>query len=472
MTSSCNQILKGALTVMLLILLSGCVGPNKPDLSQKIPMSWEVALPVQGQPVSLRSWWKIFNDPTLDVLVNEALTNNLDIAQASQLLQKVYILGRVSKSVYLPSLSAGVRPAQDAPVRENFLHAFVNTAWELSLYGESANHAQIGEANILSTQAQEQGIRVAIVANVVQNYLNYLYAGQQLALVEHQQVIEKRMQTLAAVRETAHIGSSEERIASQLRVDELQAKIIDLEQVQEQSMRMLALLTMQTKMQMAKKLQAHSIVVPQIRIEQLPADLLRTRPDIRQAEAAVMHCAAEVGLAKASLYPHLALNGSLLYAYNLNDNYRKTSGNSTPNFGVVIDIPLWDWGQRQANKKAKEYELQAALLGYRKAVLDGIRETEDALSSLAYQDRHIKVLREVIEQQNGLTRIQYNLNKFGFSSEYEGLHSQIITFQMQSKLIEAQFKYALGFVTLYKALGGAPLSAMSKSFSRDVESSQ
>lgn len=88
------------------------------------------------------------------------------------------------------------------------------------------------------------------------------------------------------------------------------------------------------------------------------------------------------------MYPRISLGGSILYAYNLTQNARSNS-DSSPSIGPYVDIPLWDWGQRRARFHADEKQLDAALLGYRKAVLEGVSEVEGALGSLARQDSSI-----------------------------------------------------------------------------------
>ena len=451
--------------VPLVCVFSGCVGPNKPNLQQKLPVNWETSLPKEGLSISLNSWWKIFNAPELDILVNDALNKNLDIAQANQLLLKARKLNSISKSLYLPNFSVGVKPVQDAAARENYLHASVDMIWEVSLYGESANQQQAGNSIVLSAEAHEQGVRIAIIAKVVESYLRYIYANQQADQLMRQLAVESRLQQLIVTRKKAHVAVDEEEIKSKLRETRLRDSLLDLQQVREQSSRTLALLTGETLAQINQQLYKKNISIQKFRIEQLPADLLRTRPDIRQAEADVLQAAADVGLARAALYPRLTLSGSLLYSYNLTDNYHNTNGKNTLGFGPIVDIPLWDWGQRRAVKEAKEYELQAALFGYRKAVLESISETEDALSSLAYQDKHIQSLNKAIDQQNHLKQMQSTLNKLGLSSEYDGLNAQVEMFSIESEITEAQFKKAMILIILSKALGGAPLTNMTTSLS-------
>lgn len=455
------------MAVLLMVLLSGCIGRTIPDLKQKLPENWNAYIPAHGHHIATNSWWKAFNDPVLNTLVEDALVNNLDIAQAVEGVKKARALNNAATSPFLPDFSAGLRPAQDAAARENYLHTSIDMVWELSLYGETTNIRQASGAVVLSAQAQAQGIRIAVVANVVQNYLRYIYTGQQLALMVSQEEIEKRSQTLSAIRKIAHIGSDEERVDSLQRVANLQTNIVELKQVKEQSSRALALLTNKTQAQIVQLLHDKVILIPAVHIEEVPADLLRIRPDILQVEADVLRSAADIGLAKAALYPRLTLGGSLLYAYNT-DNYRRS--NNTPlYFAPAIDIPLWDWGQRLANKHAKEFELQAALLAYRKTVQNSIIETEDALSALASQNQRVRALRMALEQKKHLSNIQHKLEQLGLFSEYDGLNGQSTILQGESELAEAQFRHASALVTLYKALGGAPLSETHEPLSSDSE---
>lgn len=468
--ASYDHLNKAILLILLLAGLNGCVTPpNKPTLAQELPMNWDVEPALAGQVISLRSWWKSFNDPLLDALVHDALNNNLDMAQASQLLLTTRRLSGQSTQHYLPKVAAGVQPVQDAAARENYLHASIDMIWEISLYGESDYRKQMGDAIVLSAEAREQAVRIIVVANTVENYLRYTYTNQQLALLKHQFSVEARLQELLSIRQKAHLATNEEQANSKLRVARLQMNRINLLKSQEQSSRVLALLTGKNRATLITQLNKTSVSIPMIRIEQMPADLLRTRPDIRQAEADVLQSAAALGLARAALYPRLTLSGSLLFSYHLTDNYRGRNARSTAGFGPIIDIPLWDWGQRRNEKYAKEHELQAALFGYRKTVLAGVSETEEALSALAYQDKRIQALNTAVEQQDHLAQMQSKLNKLGFSSEYEGLSGQTSRLELQSELAESQFQRAVAFVTLYKALGGAPLSTMTASLATEAE---
>lgn len=124
-------------------------------------------------------------------------------------------------------------------------------------------------------------------------------------------------------------------------------------------------------------------------------------------------------MARSALYPRLSLGGSVLYAYNMTQNHR-SNNNFVPAGGPTIDIPLWDWGARQAQVKAGEQGIAAALAGYRKAVLSGVSEVEESLSALARERERIAALdeaRRVLDRRNGSQR---KLASLGLSAPTTG----------------------------------------------------
>ena len=142
-------------------------------------------------------------------------------------------------------------------------------------------------------------------------------------------------------------------------------------------------------------------------------------------------------MARSALYPRLSLGGSVLYAYNMTQN-RRSNNNFVPAGGPTIDIPLWDWGARQAQVKAGEQGIAAALAGYRKAVLSGVSEVEESLSALARERERIAALdeaRRVLDRRNGSQR---KLASLGLSSPYDGLEGRRALLEAQSDVALAR----------------------------------
>ena len=125
----------------------------------------------------------------------------------------------------------------------------------------------------------------------------------------------------------------------------------------------------------------------------------------------------------------------------------------------MIDVPLFDWGQRRRNAEAHEDALDAALLAYREALVVGVGETETALSNFNQQNRRMVDRERALSALDAGEASQRVLQGQGLSSEFEGLPLQRARRQAEMDLVTAQASRALAFVALYKALGGAPLPA-------------
>jgi outer membrane protein TolC len=188
-----------------------------------------------------------------------------------------------------------------------------------------------------------------------------------------------------------------------------------------------------------------------------PADLLRTRPEIARAEADVLRTAGELGLARADRYPSVGLGASLLWATDLNNNRKNTVNNGIYSLGPMVDIPLFDWGMRIAAAHAKDHELQASVLAYRQAVLQGVAEVETALGNLQQQqqrEQHDQTAWQALQrvEQTVQTRVRLHLD-----SPLDHAESQVATAQAALELADARATRGLAYVALFKALGGAPL---------------
>jgi multidrug efflux system outer membrane protein len=200
-----------------------------------------------------------------------------------------------------------------------------------------------------------------------------------------------------------------------------------------------------------------------------PADLLRTRPEIASAEADVLRAAGEAGLSRADVYPHIGLGSSLDWSLTLLRHHRAIrSGEGIFSAGPVVDMPLFDWGMRVSQAHAKSHELQASVYAYRQAVLQGVAETETAMSDL--QQLH---LREAAAQQaaQALDNSTAALDKrrsLGLSSTLELQDALIAQQNAQLELVSTRAQRDLAYVSLYKALGGAPLPPVDVAADYDV----
>ncbi|WP_370678542.1 TolC family protein [Comamonas sp. GB3 AK4-5] len=448
-----------ALSLGVALVLGGCAAPSEPQLDRSVPTAWTQGLDLAAPGPDLRNWWKAWGDEQLNAIVEQALAANQDLAQAELRLGQKRVLAGVSDAAFRPGFSAGARTLQDIAAIDSYFHASIDMAWDLGLFGASESSQRASKAELLDAKARLQAARVALVADVVHRYLDLRLAQRQRSLLGEQRRLDERALALARVRQQQRLGTTEAVLQLQNQASQSAAQLADMELAQARAAHGLAALLGQTRPHaewLAADAQARLPPAQALGLTALPADLLRTRPDLQMAQAAVERAAADAGLAQAALYPRVVLMGSLLYSYNLTQNFRTTSDNS-PTFGPQIDIPLFDWGQRRARADASELALQAAGQAYRQCVLDAVAEVEIALAGLTAQGQRLAALQQTQRSLLQGSQRQQKRQQLGLDSEFGGLAGRRAELVARSDQATAQAAQALAYVALYKALGAAPL---------------
>jgi NodT family efflux transporter outer membrane factor (OMF) lipoprotein len=445
------------------LALAGCGSVPTPVPPPGPPAAWHQAaarpdaagtLPAP----ELRAWWKHLADPQLDSLVEQALAQNLGIAQArSRLRQARQLLGRDS-AVYQPALGASARTVQDAAAVDSYFHAGLDVTWELGLFGARAAVEGVGQARIDSAAAAEQAARVSTVAEVVRRYIELQAARRDEALLQRLMAVDERLLALHGVRQRVRLGSVDEGRATELRLAQTRALLAAPRLAAAQAAQALALLLGRAAPDPAWGATAAATApLSPFRLQEVPADLLRFRPDVRAAEVEVARAGAELGIARSELYPRVVLGVSRLYAYNLTQN-RRTLNSTVTAIGPIIDVPLFDWGRRAAAARAQHEALDGAVLAWRQAVLEAVAETEGALAALAATGERTQALAAAASLLERTRERQAMRQRLGLAAAPETLEAERQGLQAQLELQAAHSAQAQAFVLLYKSLGGAPLA--------------
>lgn len=460
-----STFLRAAPGWMALAWLTGCAVPGTPlpiD-GPAAPAAWTAPLPQGPAAPDLRAWWKLFGDPALDALVDEALARNLDLAIATHRLREARLQAGRAAVQFRPSFSGNARNVQDVTATDTYFHASIDMVWELGLFGAGDSVRAVANADVDASLADGQGIRVAVVADVVRNYLDLQSARRQLQQLDRLAQLDDRAQALADVRRRTRTGAAGEAAQARAQAAQTRAARALPQEAGARAAQALAVLLGRSTPDAAWTLpgapgSATAGALPPFGFQALPADLIRTRPDVRAAEAAVRKAEAGVGLARSELFPRISITGSLLYSYNITRN-RRTTSDDVPAIGPVIDVPLFDWGRRVRQVDAQQQALQAAVLGQERALRAGVAEAEGALAALAAQQQRADALAAVVSAAQERTAAAATLARLGLASEYDGLAAHRALVQAESDQATANDARALAFVALYKALGGAPLPA-------------
>ena len=441
------------------IALAGC-SVAMPKLDPPIPAQWQHALAAQSAArADLRDWWRAFDDPALNALVDQALARNLDVAQAVERLRAARILQRHEHARYLPSLNARTEQTIDPDASASYLVSGFDATWELGLFGRAQGTRREAQGALDAGAADLQAARVSVVAEVVRNWIELRAAQQQEQLLLRIDEVRGRQLDLLTVRQRLQLAPPGAVDQAQAAAAQAAAALAAPRQAINAAAQRLAVLLGQNHpdpawLQPGPQPQLGAWALPGT-----PADLLRTRPEIAHAEADVLRAAGELGVAHADRFPKLGLGASMIWASDLNNNKRHTVSNGLVSVGPLFDMPLFDWGLRAAAEHAKSHELKAAVLAYRQAVLQGVAEVETALGTLQQQqqrEQHTQDAWQALQRVDGTLQTRVKLKLDGPLALADG---RLATEQAAIELADARASRSLAYVALFKALGGAPLPA-------------
>ena len=438
--------------------LAGCAAPM-PKLDAPIPAQWQHQIGSdRAKAGDLHGWWHAFGDPELDALVDRALGNNLDVAQAIERLRAVRELHHTAKARYLPSLRISTNDVVDPSASASYFLVGLDANWELGLFGRSEGTHRAAQGALDASFADLRTIQVSLVAEVVREWVELRTAQQQEQVLTAISQAHQHEWELLKVRHGLQLASSSAVDQAQASFEQSRAALAAPRQGINASAQRLAVLMGQNHPDPAWLQAAPPPELGQWTLDSTPANLVRTRPEIARAEADVLQAAGALALAHADLFPSLGIGGSIDWSTDIDNNRKHTAGPSgIVSLGPEINIPLFDWGIRLANEHAKDHELRASVLAYRQAVLQGVAEVETALGSLQQQEQREaqsaaawKALQRV--EQSVQTRQRLHL-----ASSLDQTESHIAAAQAAVELSDARAAHSLAYVALFKALGGAPL---------------
>lgn len=413
-------------------------------------------------------WWTVFEDPLLEQLVETARTrnNNLEIA-ALRVLEARAQLGiatgqQYPQSQFLAASASHVSPADNALVSSSFeqYSAGASVAWELDFWGRFRRGIESAEAAWLASIAGYHQLQVLLTAAVVDAYTVIRITEEQLRIAHDNLELQQRSFEIAEV--LYRQGSDSELDMQQAKTLLLatEATIPELEASLAQARNALSVLLGLPPGGVSPLLGDGGGIprVPETLAIGVPAEMLRQRPDVREAELVAMAQNALIGLAKADLYPSFSLAGAIgLSAGGPGDgSFGDLFDDDAIEFSVGGNLvwPFLNYGRIRNNVRVQDARLQQALVNYRETVLQAAREAEDAIAGFIGARRQARILAQTVDsasRSNTLSTLRY---REGFSDYQRVLDAQQALFTQQQRYVAAQGNVVLSLVDLYQALGG------------------
>ncbi len=457
------------LSLFLLANIFGCaaVGPDYVPVEIKAAKAWNSGLTggltdKTTSPSNLAAWWKTLNDPILSSLMDRAVTNNLGLKEARSRVREARAQRGISNAYFYPTLDASGRINRSSGSKETgggqyrtLYSAGFDAGWELDLFGGVRRSVEAAEADLQASRYDLRNVLVSLLAEVALNYVEARTYQTQLAVNNANLEAQEETHDLTQARFLA--GLSDELAVHQARynLETTRARIPTLRTGLEEALNRLAVLLGECPGTIHKTLE-EAVPIPVTPLEVavgVPADTLRRRPDIHQAERKLAAQTARIGVATAELYPKFTLNGSIgleaLSSGNLFSSAARTLGVS-PGFSWR----LFEAGAIRQNIEVKSALQEQALIQYESAVLNALEEVENTLVAYAEEQQRRTALQKATEAAQRAQKLAQNKYQAGLIDFSEVLDAQRSLLSLQDQLAQSNGAVTSNLVRLYKSLGG------------------
>ncbi|HEY2608922.1 efflux transporter outer membrane subunit [Paraburkholderia sp. RL18-103-BIB-C] len=457
----------------LALALDGCmnVGPNYSLPQQALVNAPLANAPIEGADPALTStgnvpavWWKLYDDPVLNGLVDEALQSNSDLrVAAANLARSREALGVAqAQGGFSGQASALVERAQISA--QQFLltekvpvvnegDIGISVAYEIDLFGKLRRGVEAAQADTESVEAAGDLARITVVADVVRSYVEQCSAAEELRIAQQSLTLQKQRVDVSRRLRDAGRGNQTEVTRGQTQVDTLSADIPRYTARRKIAQYRLAALLARAPSDLPPAVLACDRL-PQIR-QPIPvgdgAALLKRRPDVREAERQLAASTARIGVATGALYPTVSIGASAGLTGILED--LGSAATARWGFGPLIS---WTFPANGARGRVREAQAssQVALAKFDGVVLTALRETETNLATYASDYARADSLRAALKSATESADETHRLYLAGRESFISDLDATRTLTSTKSQVAAVEGQVAIDQVNLFLALGG------------------
>lgn len=460
----------------LTVVVPSCtVGPNYATPEAKVATQWMENPAITNGPSNLGEtfWWRSFEDPALNELVETAYRNNPSLQIAG--VRVLETRARLNKSIgeLFPqqqgiSGQVGYSRLNDGLTSEipgidpNYVSAqlLFGATWEIDFWGKYRRGIESDRASYLGSIAAYDDALVTLIADVASSYINLRTVEERLRVARRN--VETERESLRIATAQFKGGETSERDVQQAtaQLAQTEAQIPWLEQTLSQTKNGLAVLLGDTPDEVDKRLTSPGRIpaVPRSVAVGIPRDLLRRRPDVRAAGLAAASKSALIGVAKAQMYPAFSLSGEFGVAGN------NEGQNSLPDMfcwesralsaGAGLVFPVFNYGRLINQVRVQDAQFQGAVLNYQNTVLIAQQEVENGLAAFADQQRAASILERAAtaaRRSTELAMIQYKGGQTDYTTVLTAEQNQLAA---EDSLANTHGSVVLAIISVYRALGG------------------
>ncbi|UAK25062.1 efflux transporter outer membrane subunit [Sphingomonas nostoxanthinifaciens] len=458
------------------LALAGCtVGPNFERPKPAAPAAYGT----EPQDVTSRTyagevdtaWWKSFGDPELTALVDRLGKQNLDLQSAAERIGQARAQRTIAASLGLPhaggratytheresanGTASLVEPAPGAPLEFDLYQPQVQASWELDLFGKVRRAVEAASARTQAEIEARNGIALSAVAELAQDYLMLRQLQAQDAVLRDNLAAARRRVGLTRDRFASGVATTLDVAQAEAQATEIAQSLPSLRNQEAAMENAVAFLLAEPPRALADELgrpAAQPPVPPAVPVG-LPGELMRRRPDIRQAEAELHAATADTGVAVANFFPSISLGGNF-GTESLHTGTIFDWASRAFMLGPTVNIPFFQGGQLKGTLALRKSQQRAAAIAYQQAVLRGWHDVDNALTGYAEaQHERDNAAATVAAERRALAAAEDQYAS-GVATQLDVISAQGALFQAEDGVVRAQAQVEIRLVTLYKALGG------------------
>ena len=456
--------------LIMVMMLTGCaVGPDyqRPavELPSVYPETPQADKSKAEEGAVSAQWWTLYNDATLNDLVSAALKNNVDIRKAiAQIDEAEATLSEVSASLF-PEIDLGASQTKSrsstlaaqplppgTPVITRSNRITLSTAFELDFWGKLRRVSEAARAQALGSRYARDVTALTLAGAATQAYFALRSLDAQMAVTR--ETLASREESLKVVKSRAGGG-----LASDLEVNQAEGvradaavQMRDLERQRALVEHQLSNLTGKLDLRIAPG-DLKGLPAPAVPPVGLPSSLLERRPDVQQAEQALVSANAQIGVAKAALFPTFSLTGSYGGQSESLSNLFKGDARIWT-YGPSVSLPIFDAGKYSARTRQAEARQRQSLANYQKTVETAFREVADALTNVQQTTASAADVQAKVDAARNALRLSRLRYEAGYAGYLDVLDAQRTANSAELSLVQNRQLQLSYSVDLMKALGG------------------
>jgi multidrug efflux system outer membrane protein len=451
------------------LLAAACaLGPNYQRPKEDIPAAYRFDTATANDAFAEQGWWQLYQDPTLQSLIREALDNNLDVRIAAARVEQARAALGATRLQQLPQVSVSGEALRartskyelipGEPAIGNAFSADGSLSYEVDFWGKYRRATEAARAGLLASEYAKQDVRAGLVSGVATAYFTLLALDEQLAITQRTVGTRQKFVDLTQAQHERGTVSGLDVASAQAQLAVAEANIPDLQRQIGIAEDQLSVLLgrnpdgiVRTSTGELKSM--NEATVAPVPPAGLPSSLLERRPDLREAEQNLIAANANVGVAKANLFPSIALTA--------------TGGGESSALSQLFSGPARSWSfganllQPLLSSQSNLYQVdlanaqkRQALLQYQQSIQTAFQEVSDALIARQKYAELQLAQQAQVDAQRKADSIALGRYRIGYASYFDVINADRDLFTAELSLSTAHLNTELSLVQLYRAVGG------------------